>query len=613
MPSIERYLNVRLANTPAFRADSQRIAYLSDVTGVPQVWQATIPPAGSDPLWPDQLTFEPDRISAVICSPVDDRLVYARDIGGDENAQLFLMSADGASEICLTTGYEKAMHIPGDWSSDGKNLLFAANRRKPGIFDIYVQTFADEAGEARLIWQNDAPGFPFNMIFSPDHQRAAVMRMASSFSTDLVEIDIQTGNARLISPEGENVRYFDIAYAGDSLLLCTDLDTDFMRLARLDPNSQTIETIYAGDWDVDGMALSADGSKLAYALNEDGIYALYVRDLQTGAVRQCPKIGDAPGVIVSTNSLNIDFAPDSQKIAFSYTSATRTQDIYVWDLQTDAVFPITRSSHGGLSTASFIAPELIHYPTFDKNDSGETRKIPAFFYRPQSDKPLPVVVIVHGGPEGQSLPMFSFLIQYLLHSGYAVFVPNVRGSVGYGKTYSHLDDVEKRMDSVADLAHGAYWLREQPEIDGEKIIVYGGSYGGYMVLAAVTAYPDIWAAAVDIVGMSSLVTFLENTSEYRRAHREAEYGSLERDREFLETVSPINFIDKVTAPLMVIHGRNDPRVPLSETEQLVEALKSRGVPVDFLVFDDEGHGVIKLKNKLVMYPAIVEFLKKHVQ
>lgn len=222
------------------------------------------------------------------------------------------------------------------------------------------------------------------------------------------------------------------------------------------------------------------------------------------------------------------------------------------------------------------------------------------------------MVLVHGGPEGQTTAYFHFLIQFLVNNGYAVLAPNVRGSTGYGKAYSHLDDVEKRMDSVADLAQAAQWLRQQPEIDGERLVVYGGSYGGFMVLSALTTYPDLWAAGVCLVGISNFVTFLENTSGYRRAHREAEYGSLERDREFLERIAPINHIDKLTAPLMVIHGANDPRVPLSEAEQMVAALRARGVPVEFLVFDDEGHGLVKLKNKLVAYPAVIAFLEKYV-
>jgi dipeptidyl aminopeptidase/acylaminoacyl peptidase len=242
------------------------------------------------------------------------------------------------------------------------------------------------------------------------------------------------------------------------------------------------------------------------------------------------------------------------------------------------------------------------------------RQIPAWFYKPamSQEEPVPVILMVHGGPEGQFKPYFHFLIQYFLQRGYAVFAPNVRGSTGYGKAFSHLDDVEKRMDSVADLAHAAYWLKEQPDVDGNRLVLYGGSYGGFVVLSALATYPDLWAAAVDLVGISNFVTFLENTSDYRRAHREAEYGSLDSDREFLEQISPIRHVDRMKAPLMVIHGANDPRVPLNEAEQLVGALSARGIPVQFLVFDDEGHGLYKLKNKLVAYPGIVEFLDKHL-
>jgi dipeptidyl aminopeptidase/acylaminoacyl peptidase len=308
------------------------------------------------------------------------------------------------------------------------------------------------------------------------------------------------------------------------------------------------------------------------------------------------------------------FAPDARSLAFSFMSATRTSDIYVWDLESDRVHAVTRSSHGGIPLEAFVAPELVRYPTFDQVGS-EVRQIPAWFYKPTEgrDARMPVVVLVHGGPESQFRPPFYlFLVQYFLQRGYAVFAPNVRGSTGYGKAYSHLDDVEKRMDSVADLAHAAHWLREQPDVDGDRLVVYGGSYGGFMVLSALSTYPDLWAAGVDIVGISNFVTFLENTSDYRRAHREAEYGSLEVDRAFLESISPIHHVHRMTAPLFVIHGANDPRVPLSEAKQLVDALAERGVSVGFLVFDDEGHGLAKLKNKLVAYPAVVDFLDRHL-
>jgi dipeptidyl aminopeptidase/acylaminoacyl peptidase len=286
----------------------------------------------------------------------------------------------------------------------------------------------------------------------------------------------------------------------------------------------------------------------------------------------------------------------------------------MWDLDADRVRTVTRSSHGGLDRTTFVEPELVRFPTFDQEPAGEPRQIPAWFYHAagRAEKPCPAVVLVHGGPESQYRPGFNAIAQYLVASGYAVLAPNVRGSTGYGKAYSHLDDVEKRMDSVADLAYAALWLKERNDVDGARLAVYGGSYGGFMVLSALTTYPELWAAGVDIVGISNLATFLENTSDYRRAHREAEYGSLTRDRAFLERIAPINHIDRLVAPLMVIHGANDPRVPLSEAEQLVEALRKRGVPVEFLVFDDEGHGVVKLHNKLVAYPAIVAFLDRQL-
>lgn len=606
--SISRYLNVRQAYFPSFASDGRRMAFLTDLTGVPQVWQVALTSEPRDTTWPDQLTFEADRVMGVWFSPApgDGRLIYARDVGGNENAQIFLLSADGVEETPLTAGYENAMHIPGEWSADGSQILFAANRRHPGLFDLYLQSLD---GEARLVWQQDKPGFLFSQVFSPDGQRAVVARMSSSFDHDLFEIDLAAGTGRQLNPADRKARYDDVCYAPDgrSLFVNTDLGSDLLRVARLDLETLTFETLVAPDWDTEFLTRSPNGRYLAYTVNVDGASKLHLLDLTTGTARTAPGLGLSPGVVAMMD-WRLTFSLDSTRLAFSFTSAVRTSDIFVWHLASDRVRAVTRSSHGGLPLESFVSPELVHYPTFDG------RLIPAWFYKPVGDagEPVPTAVFVHGGPESQFKPYFHFFIQYFVHNGYAVLAPNVRGSTGYGKVYSHLDDVGKRMDSVADLAHAAYWLKDQPRIDGDRLVVLGGSYGGFMVLSALTTYPDLWAAGVDIVGISNFVTFLENTSEYRRAHREAEYGSLACDREFLESIAPINHVDRITAPLMVIHGANDPRVPLSEAEQLVTALNARGVPVKFLVFDDEGHGLVKLKNKLVAYPAIVDFLDTHL-
>jgi dipeptidyl aminopeptidase/acylaminoacyl peptidase len=224
-----------------------------------------------------------------------------------------------------------------------------------------------------------------------------------------------------------------------------------------------------------------------------------------------------------------------------------------------------------------------------------------------------VLVYPHGGPESQSRPTFSALFAYLLNRGYAIFAPNVRGSSGYGTRFMNLDNVRKRMDSVQDLARGAFWLRESGKVDPKRLAIYGGSYGGFMVLATLTNYPELFAAAVDVVGIANFVTFLEHTGPYRRAAREAEYGSLERDREFLQSISPIHQVDRIRTPLMVIHGANDPRVPVGEAEQIVAALRDRSVPVEYLRYEDEGHGIIKLSNRLDVYPRIADFLDRHLQ
>jgi len=284
-------------------------------------------------------------------------------------------------------------------------------------------------------------------------------------------------------------------------------------------------------------------------------------------------------------------------------------DVWVWDLPQEKLWQATRSSLGGIAPESFVEPALVHYPTFDE------REIPAFLFLPR-DKPardLPVVINVHGGPEGQARPIFNPVNQYLAAQGYAVLAPNVRGSSGYGYTYMSLDDVRKRMDSVADLRHAALWLRASGIANPQRIVVMGGSYGGFMVLSAITTYPDLWAAAVDIVGIANFVTFLENTHPWRRKLRESEYGSLENDREFLEGISPIRRVNEITAPLFVIHGANDPRVPIGEAEQIVAALRQRQVPVEYLRFEDEGHGLIKRANRLVAYPAIARFLDEHLK
>ena len=377
-----------------------------------------------------------------------------------------------------------------------------------------------------------------------------------------------------------------------------------LRLVLWEPTSGDTRVLVDSDWDVSFARVTPDRRAVVYALNRGGRSEVHWLDLATGEDRVAP-IGSG---VASWGGR--PFSPDGGSVTFALSGPARPGEVRVWTPKTNQMVCVARASAAGIPRSSFVDAELVSYETFDETEEGETRRIPAWLYRPDSEDDVPVIVWVHGGPEGQSRATFNGLAQYFLAHGYAIMLPNVRGSSGYGKAYGHLDDVEKRMDSVADLESAAKWLGNQPGIDGNRLVLFGGSYGGFMVLSGLTTYPEFWAAGVDIVGISHFVTFLENTSDYRRAHREAEYGSLKTDRAFLERISPLNHVDRIAVPMVVIHGANDPRVPLSEAEQLVDKVRQRGLPVEFLVFDDEGHGLAKRKNQIAAYSTVAEFLNE---
>ncbi|MBX7252382.1 MAG: S9 family peptidase [Candidatus Promineofilum sp.] len=605
-PPIDRYLNVKLAYMPSFSSDGCWLAFVSDLTGVPQAWRVPLGDSGRTIAMPEQLTFAEDRVLWLRCSPApgDRRILIARDRGGDENAQLWLLDPARGEETCLTSGYDSVMHVPGQWSADGHTLLFAANRQHPSHFGIYRQAL--DGGAAELLWQSDAPGVIGDVAAHPAGDRILFTRMGFSAAHDLMELDLTTGQARALSPADRLARYHYPIYSPDGarVYVVSDLDSDRANLLSYVLAEGAWQTVVGPFYDLEYFSLSPDGRYLAFTINQDGYSRLELLDIERGEAHPGPTLPDGVLGIIDER---LAFAPSSNELAFAYTTPRSTSNLYLWNWATmgQSVRPLTHMTQGGIPPDSLVEAELIRYPTFDG------RAIPAWLYRPRTAAgPIPVVVNVHGGPEWQARPWFDFLTQYLVACGYAVLVPNVRGSTGYGNAYSHLDDVDKRLDSVNDLAHAAHWLRAQPDFDGRRIAVLGGSYGGYMVLAALAFHPELWAAGVDIVGIANFVTFLQNTSEYRRQHRESEYGRLDADRELLERVSPINAVERMTAPLLVIHGANDPRVPLSEAEQLVARLAALDRMVELLVFDDEGHGIKLLKNKRVAYSAIARFLNE---
>ncbi len=622
-----RYLNVRTATAPSFSPDGTRLTYLSDVTGVPQVW--SVPVEGG---WPDQLTFYDERVGQALVAPDHDEVVFTMDRGGDERFALYLLRRDGADIVPLTS-QPADIHQLGGWSRDGRSLAYAANTRHQSYFDVYALSLdaldaGGEIGEPRRVLEQDGTNYALgwtpagqviaSRIYSQQHNALYLVDPARAD-------DARDANStpRLLTPDPDEAYYGSPVATPDErgLYLVTDLRRDVLALAYLDLATLELRMIDAPDWDVEEVALTRDGRLLAYAVNVDGYSDLRLRDAAAGMMLPVPAL---PPAAYS----QLTWSPDGRRLAFTLNGARYNPDIWVLDVAEGRAWQVTRSARGGIPREDLAEPETVRYPTFDG------RAIPALFFPARSrdggeelqgqrdhgqqggreeergqGQGFAAVVEVHGGPESQRRPVWNAAIQYLVGRGYAVLSPNVRGSTGYGKAYSHLDDVRRRMDAVRDLAHAVEWLRGRGA-DPRRIAVMGASYGGFMALSAITAYPDLWAAAVDIVGIANLVSFLEHTGPWRRALREREYGSLAHDRAFLEDISPLHHAGAIRAPLLVIHGANDPRVPVGEAGQIVRALAERERPVEYLRFEDEGHGLVKLPNRIKGYTEIGAFLDR---
>ncbi len=619
-----RYLNVRSASGASFSPDGRHLTFLTDITGVAEVWSVPVVPDAALP-WPEQLTFGGERNAGASYSPVDDQLIISGDVGGNERTQLFLMrlreDGDGSTgtELIPLTNQPEVIHVFGGgqedgsasngWSPDGTRIVYATNARDARFFDIYERSVDDLDAAPRLLLQHDGTNYPAS--YAPDGRSVLVQRLDSNVRNALLQVDTVSGAVRQLTPDSETsgpARHVSPQWSADGrgLYLLSDRGRQFLSLAWLDLATTELTYLREDQWDAEGLALSRDGQRLALVTNVDGASHIELFDIAAGWEGRTPLPSpDLPLGVVA----GVQWSPDGARLAFTFAPPNDAVNICLWDIASQTLTPATLSARGGLPDAAFVSPQLVRYPTFDD------REIPAYLFLPRGVEPrqLPVVVYVHGGPESQMRPAFNPVIQYLAAHGYGVLAPNVRGSSGYGYLYQSLDDVRLRMDSVADLAAAVGWLGKQGIADTRRIAVMGGSYGGFMVLSAVTTYPDLWAAGVDIVGIANFVTFLEQTGPWRRKLREPEYGSLENDREFLETISPIHHTDAITAALFVVHGANDPRVPVGEAEQIVAALRARNVPVEYLRFEDEGHGLIKRANRIKAYPEIARFLDRQVK
>lgn len=535
--------------------------------------------------------------------PESRSVVLSVDDGGTERAQLWLLDPERTDEAGRARRTEFVtdpayIHTLLDVQPDG--VVYATNRRNGVDFDVILRTVS--TGAERVLW--DRGGWFSETAVSPDLKWVALSRLTLvPASTQLLLVDVTTGDVAEITDAEQPGDWSNPTWAADSsaLLSTSDAGSEHRSLRRFDVRARTWSTVLADErCDLWGWP-SPDGRRLAVVSTEDGADSLAVYDWRAGRPADAVEI-TTPHAGSMTFRTHPVWSPAGDELGVTFASPVQPPEVYAWS-GSSALERRTTSNPSG-ATDDLVVPVSHRVPTPD----GE--QIPVYVSTPHEPDGS-AVLVVHGGPEAATVRSWNAVNAALAVAGHTVVLPNVRGSDGYGRRWVGLDDVDKRLDSVADLAAIHAWL-PTIGVDASRAALYGGSYGGYMVLAGLTFQPELWAAGVDIVGISSLVTFLENTSAYRRAYREREYGRLEADRAFLEKASPLSRITDIAAPLFVIHGANDPRVPLSEAEQVAAAVRARGLDCELLVYPDEGHGLAKRANRLDAYPRAFAFLDRHL-
>ncbi len=598
---VERYTNFRGANLQSWNPTAREMLITTRFADTAQVHSVKMPGGART-----QLTFYPDRVAEALYSPTkEDSFVFLKDIGGGEFFQLYRYDLPTGDVTLLTDG--KSRNTSPVWSHSGDKIVYGSTRRDGNDVDLYVVEAANPKTD-HLLAQLEGGGWQA-LDWSPDGKKIIAVEGISAEETYLWIVDAASGEKTLLTPKGGAVKvaYNSARFSKDGrgIYATTDKDSEFQRLAYIDLASKQYNFLTSDiHWNIDEFDLSQDGTKIAFVANEDGFGVLHLLNTKSGKEEHVPNL--PKGVISGVN-----WHKNSHDLGFNLASARSSSDVYSLDTQTGKVERWTFSETGGLNTETFPEADLIHWKSWDGHS------ISGFLYRPPSKftGKRPVIINIHGGPEGQFRPGFpGRWDNYNNELGIAMIAPNVRGSTGYGKTFLSLDNGFLRAGSYQDINSLLDWIQTQPDLDSSRVLVTGGSYGGFMTLAVATNYNDRICCSVDVVGPSNLVTFLEHTSGYRKDLRRVEYGD-ERDpkmHEFLESIAPFNKAKNITKPLFVIAGKNDPRVPASESEQMVSIVRQDGTPVWFLMAKDEGHGFAKKQNLDFQFYATVMFVKQYL-
>ena len=585
LPSLERMLKI-VAPRHAARTSDGSYLYVNWPEGTNQVYQKT---AGGV----QRLTGFADGMNYYVLNPDRTRALVLAAPGGNEQWDIYLLDLADRSLKPLLQNPSVRYDDP-YWNPDGSGFIYTANTPSPKDFFIYYYDMA--SGTSRL--EVDVPGANFCSAFSPDGKRFGYVRYRSVNDAGawVKDLGAKGPGTRIVVSETPLYTAPRGFLADGRVVVTTNKGSDFKYPALFDMQNDTLTPIEQRPWPLEQLVVSRTGNTLAYVFNVDAVGTLAIRRAGNAAM----PVPDLPPGLIEISDI------DDDQVVFNHDAGSMPTTLYAWNFKTSKLETVASADLNGVDPRLFREPEIVRVKSFDGLE------IPTLIYQPAGKGPHPYIVYCHGGPEGQSRPWFSRFFQYLLMNGFGIAAPNVRGSTGYGSAFADADNYTKRMDSVKDMKAVTDWLVTSGRADATRIAVVGGSYGGFMVMAGITEYPGLFAAAVNSVGIVDFENFLKNTKPYRRKLREVEYGPLS-DLEFLRSVSPIRKLDRVQTPLFIVHGRNDPRVPVSEAESIAAKLQELGRPVDIMIFEDEGHGIRKLENRLVYYPAMVAFLKEHLK
>jgi dipeptidyl aminopeptidase/acylaminoacyl peptidase len=592
---VTRMAKIGRASSPAFSPDGTQLAYVSDQTGVPQVWVMRIEGGA-----PRQVTNGADPIGRVIWSPNGEWLALSLAPGGGMNTQIYVVRPDGTGLRRLTDGGKETNNL-GDWTHDGKRITMGSNRANPAVIDAYLIDPA--TGERSLVSANK--GLQTIEDVSRDGTLALVGRLRGRGDDDLYLLDLASRAETLLTPHDPPGSFFGmLAPDGRAIYLSSDKDRDRSAFATIRISGAAVsppEVVASrDDAELNGFDINEQGTTAALLWNVAGRNELDFVDLGTGKLTAGPRL---PGEIAG----GLTFSQDGKRLAMTISGATAPPDVWLLDLASGGLRQMTRTPHEGVDLAKLVRPELV---TFKAHDGLE---LSGWLYRPAGRSgPAPFVVSFHGGPEGQERPGFRSDYQALVGQGIGVFAPNVRGSSGFGKRFVNLDNGPLRFEGIKDLKDCVDYLVTNRIADPARVGITGGSYGGYMTMVGVTFYPDLFAAGVNLFGMVNFFTFFEQTEPWMAAISTTEYGDPKTQADLLRDLSPLGKLDRIRTPLMVQHGANDTNVPVVEAAQIVENLKRRNVPVEYILFPDEGHGFRKEKNRITSTVKMVEFFVAHL-